>query len=169
VLAVVCLKLCDACKFAKTQRISVLIFLMMYSQAALSQVWLKDPVIRVCESGRCDDEEHIDLSTSELVYAEKLLEIIQPKASEHLVASRFGRQAIHKSPPINVKWGKVTATAYRATWMVDSQAEPFAGPHVDVYFADGKACLSKWWFNGTRKRVEFHFTRFNSKCYYISS
>lgn len=137
-----------------------LLFILLTSPIGVkAQVWLEEPTIRVCELGRCDDDESIDLTDEELEYADKLLEVIPANSSRRDIAARMGRDAVHISPSTPIKLGSANMTAYRATWMVDSQSQAFVGAHFDVYFANDKVFLVKWWFNGMNKHVDFSYVR----------
>lgn len=136
--------------------VGCLLFLIGSSVSA--QIWLAEPKIRVCENViSCDDERHIELAQIELAYVESMLEGIPSGASKAVVTTYFGWEPINRSPAEEGTLGKRRGTIDRWTWGTDRATASTAGPHVDVYFINGRAFMLKWWFNGMKKMVQLTF------------
>jgi hypothetical protein len=131
--------------------------ILFVSLSAQAQKWLDDPVIRVCENFICDDENHIDLTEEELAYTQFLFDGITSKATEAKVSKYLGTSPTNRSPATSIDIGRIKGNAYRATWATKENPNFSPHSHVDVYFINEQAFMLKWWFKGTRKRVEFHF------------
>lgn len=136
----------------------VVCLLISFQTSLLAQTWLVDPKIRVCENViSCDDERHIELAQSELAYVESLLQGIPSGATEAVVTKYFGWEPINRSPAAEGTLGKLRGSIYRLTWVTERATASTSGPHVDVYFIDGRAFMLKWWFSGMKKMVQLTF------------
>lgn len=132
--------------------------LLAISTSLTAQTWFADPKIRVCENvTSCDDERHIELAPIELEYVESMLRGIPSGATEAAVTKYFGWEPIIRGPSTQGAIGKWRGPISRLTWGTERATTSTAGPHVDVYFINGRAYMLKWWFNGMKKMVQLTF------------
>jgi hypothetical protein len=145
-------------RFVKNHLVAV--FVLVFPVLTCAQKWLAEPTIRICERIiECDDERHIELSNTEVQYLESLLKSVPAKSSPRKVERYFKSPPYAKSPSTEIEVSKRKRLSFRATWLVESNAESERDSHVDVYFLDGEAFMLKWWSDKMSKMVQINYAK----------